>query len=209
MTDLRILEYNVGDIGTNCYLLVNTGTKEVIIVDPGGDAPMLQRHIVAQELIPRAVFLTHAHYDHAHHAQKLKDRYEIPIYVHEAEQDTMASTALNASAMFGCPETYQADVFLRDGQLLEVAGFAIKVLHTPGHTEGGVCYYFAEQKVLISGDSLFCGSIGRTDFPRGSMSKLVRSLREKVLTLPRDVTVYPGHMCKTTIGREIDYNPYL
>ncbi len=209
MADLQILEYNVGDIGTNCYLLVNTATKETIIVDPGGDAPMLQRHILAQGLKPVAVFLTHAHYDHAHHAKPLKSKYDIPIYAHEAELETMKNISVNVSAMFGCPETYEADVLLKDGQLLDTAGFTIRVLHTPGHTAGGVCYYFPENKKLISGDSLFCGSVGRTDFPGGSMSALVRSLREKVLTLPRDVEVYPGHMSRTTIGREIDYNPYL
>ncbi|MCD8324669.1 MAG: MBL fold metallo-hydrolase [Clostridiales bacterium] len=209
MADLQVLEYNVGDIGTNCYFLVNTGTKEMIIVDPGGDAPMLERNIAAQSLKPVAIFLTHAHYDHAHHAKILKEKYQVPVYVHEAERPTLEDMNMNASAMFRCPETYEADVFLRDGQEISVAGFEIQVLHTPGHTPGGCCYYFAENKVLISGDSLFNGSIGRTDFPGGSMSQLVRSLREKVLTLPRDVEVYPGHMSRTTIGREADYNPFL
>ncbi|MCD8153034.1 MAG: MBL fold metallo-hydrolase [Clostridiales bacterium] len=209
MADLQVLEYNVGDIGTNCYFMVNTGTKETIIVDPGGDAPMLERNIAAQNLKPVAIFLTHAHYDHAHHAKILKEKYQVPVYVHEAERTTLEDRNMNASAMFRCPETYEADVFLRDGQEISVAGFEIQVLHTPGHTPGGCCYYFAENKVLISGDSLFNGSIGRTDFPGGSMSQLVRSLREKVLTLPRDVEVYPGHMSRTTIGREADYNPFL
>lgn len=209
MADLQVLEYNVGDIGTNCYLLVNTATKETIIVDPGGDAPMLDRHIQAQGLRPAAVFLTHAHYDHAHHAAKVKEKYQIPVYVHEAEKETMRSPRINVSAMFGCPETYEADIFVKDGQELKVAGFDIQVLHTPGHTAGGVCYYFPENKTLISGDSLFNGSVGRTDFPGGSMSDLVRSIREKLLVLPRDTEVYPGHMSKTTIGYEADYNPFL
>lgn len=209
MADLQVLEYNVGDIGTNCYLMVNTSTKETIIVDPGGDAPMLERHIAQQGLKPVAVFLTHAHYDHAHHAKVLKKEYQIPVYVHEAERETLTDVRVNASAMFGCPETYEADIFVKDGQQIQVAGFDIKVLHTPGHTPGGACYYFEKNKTLVSGDSLFCGSVGRTDFPKGSMSDLVRSLREKVLTLPRDTEVLPGHMMRTTIGKEIDYNPFL
>ena len=207
MADLQILEYNVGDIGTNCYFLVNTDTKEMIIVDPGGDAPILKSRIAEMDLKPAAILLTHAHYDHAHHAKILKDTYQIPIYIHEAE--TLTDVRMNVSAMFGKPETYEADVFLKDGQAFTLAGFEIVTLHTPGHTPGGACYYFKDQKVLVSGDSLFCGSVGRTDFPGGSMSSLVRSLKEKVMVLPRDTQVLPGHMMRTTIGQECEYNPYL
>lgn len=209
MADLQILEYNVGDIGTNCYFLVNTDTKEMIIVDPGGDAPILKSRIAEMDLKPVAILLTHAHYDHAHHAKILKDTYQIPIYIHEAEKQTLTDVRMNVSAMFGKPETYEADVFLKDGQAFTLAGFEIVTLHTPGHTPGGACYYFKDQKVLVSGDSLFCGSVGRTDFPGGSMSSLVRSLKEKVMVLPRDTQVLPGHMMRTTIGQECEYNPYL
>ncbi len=209
MADLQILEYNVGDIGTNCYFLVNTDTKEMIIVDPGGDAPILKSRIAEMDLKPAAILLTHAHYDHAHHAKILKDTYQIPIYIHEAEKQTLTDVRMNVSAMFGKPETYEADVFLKDGQEFTLAGFEIVTLHTPGHTPGGACYYFKDQKVLVSGDSLFCGSVGRTDFPGGSMSSLVRSLKEKVMVLPRDTQVLPGHMMRTTIGQECEYNPYL
>ena len=209
MADLQILEYNVGDIGTNCYFLVNTDTKEMIIVDPGGDAPILKSRIAEMDLKPAAILLTHAHYDHAHHAKILKDTYQIPIYIHEAEKQTLTDVRMNVSAMFGKPETYEADVFLKDGQEFTLAGFEIVTLHTPGHTPGGACYYFKDQKVLVSGDSLFCGSVGRTDFLGGSMSSLVRSLKEKVMVLPRDTQVLPGHMMRTTIGQECEYNPYL
>lgn len=209
MADLQILEYNVGDIGTNCYFLVNTDTKEMIIVDPGGDAPILKSRIAEMDLKPAAILLTHAHYDHAHHAKILKDTYQIPIYIHEEEKQTLTDVRMNVSAMFGKPETYEADVFLKDGQAFTLAGFEIVTLHTPGHTPGGACYYFKDQKVLVSGDSLFCGSVGRTDFPGGSMSSLVRSLKEKVMVLPRDTQVLPGHMMRTTIGQECEYNPYL
>ena len=209
MADLQILEYNVGDIGTNCYFLVNTDTKEMMIVDPGGDAPILKSRIAEMDLKPAAILLTHAHYDHAHHAKILKDTYQIPIYIHEAEKQTLTDVRMNVSAMFGKPETYEADVFLKDGQAFTLAGFEIVTLHTPGHTPGSACYYFKDQKVLVSGDSLFCGSVGRTDFPGGSMSSLVRSLKEKVMVLPRDTQVLPGHMMRTTIGQECEYNPYL
>ncbi len=209
MADLQVLEYTVGEIGTNCYLLVNTDTKETIIVDPGGDAPMIERNIEKNHLKPVAIFLTHAHYDHAHDAKKVKEAYRIPIYVHEAEVETMENPEINGSPMWGVTETYEADILVKDGQELSVAGFSIRVIFTPGHTPGGACYYLPEQKALFCGDTLFHESIGRTDFPRGSMSQLVRGIREKLLVLPRDTVVYPGHMSKTTIGQEINYNPFL
>ncbi len=209
MTDLQIFEYNVGDIGTNCYFLVNNGTKEAIVVDPGGSVPMLEKNIKSLGIKPVAIFLTHAHYDHAHGVKDLKSLYHVPVYVHEAERELMGDPYMNVSSMFGSPENYKADVFLKDGQHLDTAGFSIEVMHTPGHTPGGCCYYFPENKVLISGDTLFNESVGRTDFPGGSMSQLVRGIREKLMVLPRDTAVYPGHMSHTTIGHEMDYNPFL
>ncbi len=209
MADLQVLEYTVGEIGTNCYFLVNTDTKETIIVDPGGSAPMLTRHIAEQGLRPVAIFLTHAHYDHAHDAKTLKKEYQIPVYAHEAERETLSDPNINVSSMFGAPESYEADIFVRDGQELDVAGFHIQTIFTPGHTAGGVCYYLPEEKALFCGDTLFCGSIGRTDFPGGSTLQLLRVIHEKLLTLPRDTRVYPGHMSTTTIGQEINTNPFL
>ncbi|MCD8300842.1 MAG: MBL fold metallo-hydrolase [Clostridiales bacterium] len=209
MADLQIYEYNVGDIGTNCYFLVNTDTKEAIVVDPGGSVPMLEKNIRNLGITPVAIFLTHAHYDHAHGVKELKGRYPVPVYVSKAERELMCDAGMNVSSMFGCAETYEADVFLSDGDHLDTAGFSIEVIHTPGHTPGGCCYYFPENKVLISGDTLFAESVGRTDFPGGSMSQLVRGIREKLMVLPRDTGVYPGHMGHTTIGHEADYNPFL
>ncbi len=209
MADLQVLGYTVGDIGTNCYLIVNKDTKETIIVDPGGDAPMIKSRIDAQGLTPVAIFLTHAHYDHAHDVKPLKDAYGIPVYVHEAEGETLTDPRINVSYMFGSPETYEADVFVKDGEEIDMAGFRFQVLFTPGHTPGGCCYYLPENGALFCGDTLFAGSIGRTDFPGGSMSKLVRVIREKLLVLPQDTAVYPGHMGTTTIGQEAKYNPFL
>jgi glyoxylase-like metal-dependent hydrolase (beta-lactamase superfamily II) len=104
---------------------------------------------------------------------------------------------------------YTADTYVKDGQELELAGFQIKVFHTPGHTPGGVCYYLPDEQVLMSGDTLFCGSVGRTDFPGGSMSQLVRSVSEKLFTLPGEVKVYPGHERSTSIAFEKEYNPFF
>ena len=178
MADLRIEEYNVGDIGTNCYFIVNADTKEMVIIDPGGDGADLIRRIKERGLKLQAVLLTHGHYDHAHHARMVADAFGVPVYA-------------------------------KDGDVLDLAGFKIKVISTPGHTEGGCCYYFDGNKVLASGDTLFCGSVGRTDFKGGSMSELVRSVKEKLFLLPNDTAVLPGHEARTTIGYEKQYNMYL
>ena len=111
--------------------------------------------------------------------------------------------------MIGRRDSYNADIYVKDGELLNLAGTQIKVLHTPGHTEGGCCYYLEKEQVLFSGDTLFCQSVGRTDFPGGSMAKIVRSIKEKLLALPDQVNVYPGHMDFTTIGMERAQNPFL
>lgn len=209
MVDLRIEEYNVGDIGTNCYFIVNADTNEMLVIDPGGDGQDLIRRIRNSELKPVAVLLTHGHYDHAHHAKVIADEFQIPVYAHEAEKETLEDPNLNLSPMFGHREIYHADHYVKDGDILHLAGFEIKVLYTPGHTVGGACYYFVGNKVLASGDTLFCGSVGRTDFPKGSMSDLIRSIREKLLDLPGDTAVLPGHEARTTIGYERQYNMYL
>ena len=209
MVDLRIEEYNVGDIGTNCYFIVNADTKEMLVIDPGGDGKDLIRRINNSELKPVAVLLTHGHYDHAADADVVAKEYNIPIYAHEAERETLENPNLNLSPMFGRREIYHADKYVKDGDILNLAGFTIRVIHTPGHTVGGCCYYFDGNKVLASGDTLFCGSVGRTDFPKGSMSDLVRSIKEKLLDLPGDTAVLPGHESRTTIGYERQYNAFL
>ena len=209
MTDYRIEEYNVGDIGTNCYFIVNQTTNQVIICDPGGNGQDLVKRIRANKLEPVAVLLTHGHYDHAHHANLVGDLLGIPVIAHEAERETFEDMSLNLSPMFGYRETYKADRYVKDEEILELAGFKIRVLFTPGHTVGGCCYYFEGDKILLSGDTLFCGSVGRTDFPKGSMSKLVRSIQDKLLDLPGDTQVLPGHEMGSTIGYEKQYNPYL
>lgn len=209
MVDLRIEEYNVGDIGTNCYFIVNADTKEMLVIDPGGDGKDLIRRINNSELKPVAVLLTHGHYDHAADADVVSKEYDIPIYAHEAERETLENPNLNLSPMFGRREIYHADKYVKDGDILNLAGFTIRVIHTPGHTVGGCCYYFDGNKVLASGDTLFCGSVGRTDFPKGSMSDLVRSIKEKLLDLPGDTAVLPGHESRTTIGYERQYNAFL
>ena len=139
----------------------------------------------------------------------VKEQYNLPVYAHEAEQEVLENPAFNLSTMFGSPVHMKADHPVTDGQMLEIAGVKIQVLHTPGHTPGGVSYYIDEAKILISGDTLFADSVGRTDFPMGSMHTLVRSVREKLFVLEDDVSVLPGHGPETTIGWEKKNNPFV
>jgi len=206
---MKIEQYCVGQVGTNCYFAVNEDTKELLVIDPGDSAQMLAEKIRQKNLKPAAVLLTHGHFDHAMAAQELAELFDVKIYAHEAEKNTLEQPGLNVSAMIGRRDSYHADVYVKDKEALNLAGMEILVLHTPGHTEGGCCYYLEKERVLFSGDTLFCQSVGRTDFPGGSMKKIVRSIKEKLLVLPDEVRVYPGHMDLTTIGMERAQNPFL
>lgn len=209
MGKLRVEQYVVGPVQTNCYFAINEETKDALIIDPGACAKQLAERVRKEELRPLAVLLTHGHFDHAEGAQEFADEFDINIYIHEDDRETLENPNLNVSWMLGEGEVYHADVFLKDEQELELAGFHIRVLHTPGHTPGGCCYYFPYEDVVFSGDTLFCGSVGRTDFERGDMSVLIRSIREKLLVLPENTAVYSGHGDATTIADERVNNPYL
>ena len=215
MSKMRINRYVVGMVQTNCYIVINDETKECFIIDPGASGKQLAEKIKQDNLIPVAILLTHGHFDHAGGADDLAKEFDIKIYAHEAEEDTLHDPQKNVSWMVGAKESYDADVFLKDSKIVNLAGFDIKVLHTPGHTEGGCCYYIADEEFVFTGDTLFAQSVGRTDFPGGSMSQIVRSIREKLMTLNKagnletDIMVYPGHNDPTTIETERMENPYL
>ncbi|MBO5259483.1 MAG: MBL fold metallo-hydrolase [Agathobacter sp.] len=209
MGKLKINQYVVGAVQTNCYFAINDETKETLIVDPGDNAKQLADRIRQEELKPVAVLLTHGHFDHAGGAAELAREFQIPVYAHEDEKETLEDPKLNVSWMMGKEEHFSADEFVADEQELDLAGFHIRVLHTPGHTVGGCCYYLPYEDVVFSGDTLFCMSVGRTDFPKGSMSSIVRSIKEKLMVLPERTIVYPGHNDVTTIENERMYNPYI
>lgn len=209
MSDLVVKHMVVGAVATNCYLAMNTKTKEALIIDPGDSAKKIAKIIRNEGATPRAVLLTHGHFDHAMAAKELAGEFQISVYAHEKEKETLETPRINLSGMIGQNLSFHADQYIKDQDILNLAGFEILVLHTPGHTLGGVCYYFEKEKVLFSGDTLFCQSVGRTDFPTGSASTLIRSIKEKLMPLPDDITVYTGHEDMTTIGMERKYNPFL
>lgn len=209
MAPLRIEAYVVGMVQTNCYFAINDDTKEVLIIDPGASAEKLMEKINEAGLKPVAILLTHGHFDHAGAAEELAKLAGVKIYAEEHEKETLETPGLNLSGWEGLSSVYYADEYLKDEQEIDLAGFHIRVFHTPGHTVGGCCYYFPYQNTLFSGDTLFQTSIGRTDFPKGSASVLIRAIQEKLMKLPEETSVYTGHGEMTTIGTERMYNPYL
>ena len=209
MGQIEIKSMTLGMVATNCYLIINKETKEALLIDPADNALRISNVIEENVCTLKAILLTHGHFDHIMALNELKKRYNVPVYAHEEEEDVLKQSSLNMSGMIGQIYTTQADIYVKDGEHLKLAGLDIIVLHTPGHTKGGVCYYLPEEKVLMSGDTLFHCSIGRTDIPTGSMSQLVRPVKEQLFVLPDDVQVYPGHDSVTSIGYEKQYNPFF
>ncbi len=209
MGKLKVEKYVVGPVQTNCYFAVNADTKEILVIDPGESPDYLAQKIETGGYRPAAILLTHGHFDHAAGAESLAKHFGIPVYAHEEEKAVLESEEKNASWMIGESRRFCADLFLKDEQELELAGFHIRVLYTPGHTIGGCCYYFPYEETVFSGDTLFSGSVGRTDLPTGSMAQLVGSIKKKLVPLPDKTAVYPGHGEETTMEAERMYNPYL
>lgn len=204
LCDFRV----VGPVQTNCYFLFDEETKECVVVDPGDDSEQILAYVQKKELKVRAILLTHGHFDHIQAVTDLKKVTEATVYASRAEKMIMESTTHNLSSVMSAPCTISADVYLEDGQELELLGQTVRCILTPGHTIGGMCFYFPKAGILFSGDTLFQESVGRTDFPTGSMSQIIHSIREKLLILPPAVRVYPGHGMMTSIGEEKMYNPY-
>lgn len=206
---MKIEKFVLGSMGTNCYFIINEESKEFVIVDPATCPDYLVSHVKSNGYTPKAILLTHAHFDHVMGIDGWVREFNIPVYLHEEEKQILEDPQLNLSGVFGTSYSYNKVEGLQDNQILEVAGFQFKVIHTPGHTVGGCCYYEETEGILISGDTLFCRSVGRSDFPTGSMSTLVRSIKEKLFCLPDDVMVYPGHNDLTCIADEKMHNPFL
>lgn len=206
---MKIEKFVLGAVQTNSYLILNEETKELVIVDPAVCPDYLLSHVKSNGYVPKGIILTHGHFDHVMGIEGWLSEYEIPVYLHEDEKEVLANYNLNLSVMIGKYYAYDKVETLKDGEVLELAGFSFKVIHTPGHTQGGCCYYEENEAVLISGDTLFKSSVGRSDFPTGDMSTLVKSIKEKLFVLPDDVMVYPGHNSLTCIADEKMYNPFL
>lgn len=204
--DYKIL----GEIGTNCYLLYNKDNKRAVLIDPADEADKIMEMIAVKNCTLTAILLTHGHYDHIGAAIKVSKATKAPIYAGECEKEVLENPSINLSAMMGEHAiSLIADKWLTDGEVIELAGITIRCIHTPGHTKGGMSYYVEDANILFSGDTLFAASVGRTDFPTGSMSELVRSIKSKLLILPEHTKVFTGHGESTSIAYEKQYNPFL
>ena len=213
MLHSRIFTFN--PLATNCVVLWQDSHNTCIVVDPGMSAPEaceeLTRFLMGEGLIPEAILLTHGHFDHVWGVEKLYAEFPgVQVYEHPADKDIMDRMVTGRFAEgfnFLRHDFPTADV--QDGDVLEIAGITLNVLHTPGHSPGSACYYVKADNLLLSGDTLFAGSIGRTDLTGGDYDQLMDSLIHKVMVLPGETDVIPGHGQPTTIGREGMTNPFL
>lgn len=209
MGNIKIGRMVLGMCQTNCYFIYREGSSKVIFVDPADYGEQIFKAMKDNGFEVAAILLTHGHFDHIWGCSKLRQLTSAPVYAYEGEEELLQSSHLNISAEAGRPCTVKANTLLKDGEEVTVCDMTFKVIATPGHTQGSCCYYFEEAGMLISGDTLFEESVGRTDFATGSMGTLVRSVKEKLFVLPDDTVVYPGHGDSTTIDHEKEYNPFI
>jgi hydroxyacylglutathione hydrolase len=200
----------VGPLQCNCSILGDEISLEAIVVDPGDDIPRILSVLDKHNLTVKQIVITHAHIDHIAGAQRLKRVTGAPILYNENDLPLVEMMGTQASWLgVLTPEVPPPDDTLDDGKRIAIIGLTGSILHTPGHTQGSVCLYLPDQSLLLAGDTLFNGSVGRTDLPGGNTRQLISSIHNRLLTLPDETTVIPGHGRNTTIGVERELNPFL
>ena len=211
MFQIKVLTFN--PVQENTYVLYNEH-NQCIIIDPGcyfeEEKEELKSFIVRHQLQPEMLLNTHCHLDHVFGNKYIADEYKLTLRIHKNEERVLQMAPASA-LMFNLPfDNYNGKlIFLKEDDVVSILNDTLKVIDAPGHSPGSVCFYCAQQKFLIGGDVLFQNSIGRTDLPGGNHDELIRNIREKLFKLPQDVKVYPGHGPETTIGDEMELNPYL
>lgn len=208
------MEWNqipLGPLQTNCYIL-SKENNTCLIFDPGEESEKLSGFIRDNNLKPLAIILTHAHFDHIGAVDGIRDEFNIPVYIHEKESDWLIDPDLNGSAKYEMIKNISgkpADITIREEQTITIGEFVLEIYETPGHSPGSISIYFKDAGVVVAGDALFYGSIGRTDLPGGNHNELLESIHQKLLVLPEETIVLSGHGPATTIGQEMDTNPFL
>lgn len=198
----------VGPLMENCYILADGGTRKSAIIDPGDEAQRILEVLERKKLTCEHILLTHAHVDHVSGINGIVDKTGAKVYIHRDDALLLKSAPVQALA-FGMKPFLppRIEQYLRDGEIIEVGNLKIKVLHTPGHSPGGVC--FLVEGIIFVGDTIFQGSIGRTDILGGNYNELIQSIETKIFTLPDETVIYPGHGPETTVGYEKKYNPFF
>jgi len=217
---MKLLQYVVRSMDQNVYIYFDEESKEGVIVDPGNDAERIAQVIKENEINVKAILLTHGHGDHTGAVAQLKEELGCVVGAHRWEIPVLEDERISFSAMYGAKK-FDVDVIFEDGDEFKFGGTTLKVIHTPGHTQGGVCFYDEANKILFSGDTLFYVSIGRTDFPnppekdgigypaKENLMRLLNSIKEKLYTLPEETAVYPGHGSATNIRFEKKFNGFV
>ncbi len=199
---MKIKRIPAGVYAANCYIIVDEETKTCVVMDPGGDAEDLIKDIKNTDAEVKYILLTHGHADHTEAAVELKEEFKAPLCI-SAEDYKMVE---NSEFMYGNIGG-KIDKYISEGDILNVGTMAIKCIHTPGHTPGGVCFLFEDS--VFTGDTLFAGSIGRTDFAGGDFETIIKSIKDKLMILPDEIKVFPGHGPESSIGKERMHNPFL
>jgi hydroxyacylglutathione hydrolase len=202
--------FPVGPLQCNCTILGDETTSEAVVIDPGDDIPRILARLSALKLTLKQILVTHAHIDHVGGALRLKRLTGAPILLNERDLPLLKMMDMQAGWLgIAPPEVAAPDVSLEDGIVVGLTNHPAQVLHTPGHTEGSVCLYMPAEKLLLAGDTLFAGSIGRTDLPGGDSRKIIDSIHSRIITLPPETEVLPGHGPATKISVEKRSNPFL
>ena len=207
----KMSSVTTGLVATNCFTIINEDTKEAIMIDASGNPKHLLEDIVIAEAKPVAILLTHAHFDHIDAVDMIRSEFpDIEVIIGKNDEELMGNPNLNLSMAFmGDPVSVKADRTVNDGEVINLIGMRIECIEVPGHTKGGMCYYMPELSTLFDGDTLFHGSVGRSDFPTGDSQLLLDSIRGKLFTLPDETKVFPGHDSETTIGWEKENNMFF
>ncbi len=205
---MEVHKIEVMPLGTNCYFAFDESTREGIVIDPGGSSDLIMKKIDELQMKVVAIINTHGHWDHVGANQTVSEKMGVPVFIHEDDADYLTDPAKNISNMMGTQsQTKAADHLLKEGDTVTFGSCKLEVIHTPGHTPGGICLY--GHGVLFCGDTLFYRSIGRTDLPGGDFHTLIESIKNKIFTLPGDTLVCPGHGMVTNVRDEINGNPFV